>query len=320
MSATRAIVVSEDDPTSERAAVFPPAPKQRAQRGRRVDHPLWFLIPALAVLVIFFFVPTIFNFVYAFTDWSSFKSEIGFVGFDNFVSLFTSGTLLTSLRVTLVYAVLVAIFQNVFGLALALLLERDTRLNRAARVAFFVPVIMSALAVGYIFQALLKPEGALNEILSFLTGTDVTIAWLGDTTWTIVVVALVHAWKWMGLSMLIYLAGLKTISADVLEAARLDGAGWWQTFTHIRFPLLAPAVTFNVATALLGSMNGFDIVQATTEGGPGGTTELLNIFIFRTFGQGLFAQATTMSLVLFLMVTILAFPVIRVLRKREDVL
>jgi multiple sugar transport system permease protein/raffinose/stachyose/melibiose transport system permease protein len=75
-----------------------------------------------------------------------------------------------------------------------------------------------------------------------------------------------------------------------------------------------------VATSLLGSMNGFDIVQATTGGGPGGSTELLNIFIFRTFGQGLFAQATTMSLVLFLTVTIIAFPVVRYLRKREEIL
>lgn len=288
-------------------------------RGGR-DHPLMFLIPALVILVVFFFVPTLFNFIYAFTDWSSFKSAINFTGFDNFESLFSSGTLINALRVTLVYAVLVAIFQNLFGLMLALLLERDTKINRAIRTAFFVPVIMSALAVGYIFQALLKPEGALNSILSFVSGTDVSITWLGDTTWTIVVVALVHSWKWMGLSMLIYLAGLKTISQDVLEAAKIDGSSWWTTFRSIRFPLLAPAVTFNVATALLGSMNGFDIVQATTEGGPGGTTELLNIFIFRTFGQGLFAQATTMSLVLFLAVMILAFPVIRILRKREDVL
>ncbi|MET0885572.1 MAG: sugar ABC transporter permease [Mycetocola sp.] len=289
-------------------------------RRAKQDHPLWFLIPALVVLVVFFFIPTLFNFVYAFTDWSSFKTQINFVGWDNFVSLFSSGELINSLRVTLVYAVLVAVFQNVFGLALALLLERDTTLNRAIRVAFFIPVVMSALAVGYIFQAMLKPEGAVNGIIGFLLGQNVEIAWLGSTTWTIVVVALIHAWKWMGLSMLIYLAGLKTINADILEASRLDGAGWWATFTHIRFPLLAPAVTFNVATALLGSMNGFDIVQATTAGGPGGTTELLNIFIFRTFGQGLFAQATTMSLVLFLMVAILAFPVIRALRKREDVL
>lgn len=274
----------------------------------------------MAVLVVFFFVPSLFNFIYAFTNWSSFKSDIDFVGTENFVDLLSSGTLLNSLRVTLIYAVLVAVFQNLFGLVLALLLERDTRINRAVRVAFFVPVIMSALAVGYIFQALLKPSGALNGILSFITGSDVSIAWLGDTTWTLLVVALIHSWKWMGLSMLIYLAGLKTISGDVLEAAELDGASWWRTFTSIRFPLLAPAVTFNVATSLLGSMNGFDIVQATTEGGPGGTTELLNIFIFRTFGQGLFAQATTMGLVLFLMVALLAFPVIWFLRKREDIL
>ncbi|WP_371741897.1 carbohydrate ABC transporter permease [Herbiconiux sp. VKM Ac-2851] len=317
MSTNRTLLAPE-----RRQSISPPTrtPRRQPSRGRRQDHPLWFLIPAFAVLLVFFFVPTVFNFVYAFTDWSSFKSSIGFIGFDNFVSLFSNGTLVNALRVTLIYAVLVAVFQNVFGLILALLLERDTRLNRTARVLFFIPVIMSALAVGYIFQALLKPEGALNDILSFVTGSDVSIAWLGDTTWTIVVVALVHSWKWMGLSMLIYLAGLKTISADVLEASRLDGASWWQTFRQIRFPLLAPAITFNVATALLGSMNGFDIVQATTEGGPGGTTELLNIFIFRTFGQGLFAQATTMSLVLFLMVAILAFPVIRTLRKREDVL
>jgi raffinose/stachyose/melibiose transport system permease protein len=185
---------------------------------------------------------------------------------------------------------------------------------------FFIPVVMSALAAGYVFQAILKPDGAANAILSALTGQPVTIPWLGDTTWTLVVVALVHAWKWMGLSMLIYLAGLKTISEDVLEAARLDGASAWAAFRHIRFPLLAPALTFNVATALLGSMNGFDIVQATTGGGPARTTELLNIFVFRTFGQGLFAQATTMSLVLFVVVVALAFPVIRTLRKREEVL
>ncbi|HEY8914740.1 sugar ABC transporter permease [Lacisediminihabitans sp.] len=294
------------------------ARSSRTLGGR--NHPAWFLFPALAILIVFFFIPTLFNFIYAFTDWSSFKSAINFVGVENFTSLFTNGSLIQDLRITLIYAVLVALFQNLFGLVLALILEKDTRINRFARVAFFVPVVMSALAVGYIFQALLKPAGALNQILSVVTGQHVTTAWLGSTTWTILVVALIHAWKWMGLSMLIYLAGLKTISEDVIEAARIDGASWWSSLRLIRFPLLAPAITFNVATALLGSMNGFDIVQATTAGGPGGTTELLNIFVFRTFGQGLFAQATTMSLALFLMVAVLAFPVIRFLRKREEVL
>ncbi|MET8867996.1 sugar ABC transporter permease [Nonomuraea sp. NPDC004580] len=288
--------------------------------GRNRTHPMWFLVPAFAILFVFFFLPTLFNFIYAFTDWSSFKSEIRPVGLDNFAALLSDGTLFGALRVTLIYAVLVAVFQNLFGFGLAVLLERDTWLNRAARVVFVIPVLMSALAVGYLFQALLKPDGSLNGLLSALTGQQVEVAWLGSTTWTLVLAAVIHAWKWMGLSMLIYLAGLKSVPEDVAEAARMDGASPWQAFWAVRFPLLAPAITFNVATSLLGSMNGFDIVQALTGGGPARSTEILNIFIYRTFGQGLFAQATTMSLVLFLMVTLLAFPVIRILRKREEIL
>ncbi|MEN3310482.1 MAG: raffinose/stachyose/melibiose transport system permease protein [Micromonosporaceae bacterium] len=286
----------------------------------RHTHPMWFLAPAFAILAVFFFLPTVFNFIYAFTDWSAFKSSINPVGLTNFADLATDGTLFRAIRITLTYAVLVALFQNLFGFALAVLLERDTWLNRAVRILFLIPVLMSALAVGYIFQALLKPDGGVNQILGTVTGRDVHIAWLGSTTWTIVVVAVIHGWKWMGLSMLIYLAGLKTIPQDLTEAADMDGASPWLRFWRIRFPLLAPAVTFNVATALLGSMNGFDIVQATTAGGPARTTEILNIFIYRTFGQGLFAQATTMSLVLFILVVLLAFPVIRMLRRREEVL
>ena len=227
---------------------------------------------------------------------------------------------MADLRITILYAVLVAVFQNLFGFALALLLERDTLLNRIARAAFFIPVIMSALAVGYVFQAVLEPKGAVNSLISFILGRPVEIPWLYNTSWTIVVVSVIHAWKWMGLAMLIFLAGLKTIDGEVLEAARIDGASWFQTLRTIRFPLLAPAITFNVATSLLGSMNSFDIVQATTQGGPGGTTELLNIYIVRAFGQGLFAQATAMSLVLLIMVMVLAFPLIWSLRKREQIL
>lgn len=286
----------------------------------RPVQPWWFLVPAFAVLVTFFLIPTLYNLIYAFTDWSSFKAAIRPVGLDNFRSLLDNGILLTDLRTTLIYAALVALFQNLFGLLLALLLEADTRLNRFGRVMFFVPVVMSALAVGYIFRALLKPTGAVDAFLSTLSGRHIDYAWLADTRWTLLYVALIHSWKWMGLAMLIYLAGLKTIDLDVLEAARIDGATQWQRFWRVRFPLLAPAMTFNVATALLGSMNSFDIVQATTGGGPAQTTEILNIFIYRTFGQGLFAQATTMSLVLLLVIALIAFPTVWLLRRRERVL
>jgi ABC-type sugar transport system permease subunit len=305
------------------ASGAPPTPPGRtATRGRRLrpGQPWWFLAPAFVVLTMFFLVPSVYNLVYAFTDWSSFKTAINPVGLENFRELLSSGVLLADLRTTIIYAALVAVFQNLFGLLLALLLEKDSKLNRFARVMFFIPVIMSALAVGYVFQALLKPTGVVNTVLSAVTGHQVRYAWLADTHWTLLYVALIHSWKWMGLAMLIYLAGLKTINQDVLEAARIDGASAWQTFWSVRFPLLAPAMTFNVATALLGSMNSFDIVQATTGGGPAQTTEILNIFIYRTFGQGLFAQATTMSLVLLVVIAVMAFPTISLLRRRERVL
>ena len=305
----------------ERGAPGDPGRAAKRQQGRRRgDQPWWFLAPAFLVLIVFFLVPTIYNLFYAFTDWSSFKTAINPVGFDNFRQLAGNGLLIDDLRTTIIYAALVALFQNLFGLLLAMLLEADTRLNRFARVMFFIPVIMSALAVGYIFQALLKPTGGLNTSLNAIFGSHIHYAWLADTRWTLLYVALIHSWKWMGLAMLIYLAGLKTINPDVLEASRLDGASAWQTFWHVKYPLLAPAMTFNIATALLGSMNSFDIVQATTGGGPAQTTEILNIFIYRTFGQGLFAQATTMSLVLLLVIAIMAVPTIWLLRRRERVL
>jgi ABC-type sugar transport system permease subunit len=297
-----------------------PGHTARRHTRPRPAQPWWFLAPAFIVLITFFLVPTLYNLIYAFTDWSSFKTAINPAGLDNFRSLLGNGVLLADLRTTLIYAGLVALFQNLFGLLLALLLEADTRLNRFARVMFFIPVIMSALAVGYVFQALLKPTGTVDSLLSAITGNHIRYAWLADTRWTLLYVALIHSWKWMGLAMLIYLAGLKTINPDVLEAARIDGTTPWQRFWWVRFPLLAPAVTFNVATALLGSMNSFDIVQATTGGGPAQTTEILNIFIYRTFGQGLFAQATTMSLVLLLVIALIAFPTIWLLRRRERVL
>ncbi|MBK3573742.1 sugar ABC transporter permease [Streptomyces sp. MBT65] len=291
---------------------------RRTRSRSKANQPWWFALPALAVFGVFFLLPNLLNFVYPFTDWSAFHSQIGFVGLSNFSTILHDGSMARDIRITLEYAVLVAVFQNGFGLALALLLERDTRFNRFFRAVFFLPVLISALAVGYIFRALLAQDGALNSVLSSLAGHHVDTPWLGSTTWTLVVVTLIHGWKWMGLAMLIYLAGLKSMPGDVLEAARIDGAGWWRTFWSVRFPLLAPAVTFNVTTALIGSMNTFDIVQATTGGGPGSETEVFNIYMFRIFGQGLYAQASAMSLVLFLIVVVLAVPVIVGLRRREN--
>ena len=104
----------------------------------RQNYPIRYLLPAYIMLLIFFFVPTILNLIYAFTNWSAYSKTINFVGFSNFIELFKSGNLLRDLRITLIYALLVAIFQNTFGLLLAVFLEEDTRINRFARTMFFI--------------------------------------------------------------------------------------------------------------------------------------------------------------------------------------
>ena len=100
-------------------------PQINAASKAHPTHPIWFIVPAFFFLIIFFIVPTVLNFVYSFTDWSSFKTEVNFSGFSNFTQLFSSGNLVADLRITILYAVLVAVFQNLFGFALALLLCRD---------------------------------------------------------------------------------------------------------------------------------------------------------------------------------------------------
>lgn len=296
-------------------------PKGMSRKRSSHGLPPWrFAAPALVIFSTFVLLPTLLNFGFPFTNWSSYKSEIDFTGLKTFSALAEDGTLVSALRITLVFAFLGALFSNVFGLGLALLLEQDNRANRIVRTAFFIPVLMSALAVGYIFRALLTPDGSVNTAIGAVLGRDVAIPWLSDPTWTIVVIALIHGWKWMGLSMLIYLAGLKTIPHDMLEAARIDGASSGQSFRFVRWPMLAPAVTFNVAASLIGSLNSFDIILATTNGGPASSTAVLPIYIFNVFGQGLYAQAAAMNLLLFLVASALAIPLIVFLRRRERAL
>ncbi|WP_308798203.1 carbohydrate ABC transporter permease [Agromyces silvae] len=282
----------------------------------RGEQALMLALP-LAFFGVFFLVPNVLNLGLAFTDWSSYRDEIQFTGLENFQYLMSTDTLGHGLRVTLTYTVLVVLFQNLLGLGFALALEQSTRANRAIRALIFIPVLISPLAAGYIFRGLLAYDGVYNQILSALTGQEVRIEWLGSVEWTLVIVAAIHAWKFFGLTTLFYIAGLSTVPGELTEAARLDGAGYWQTFFRIKWRMISAAVTINVALAFIGTLNSFEVILATTGGGPARATEVLNIYVFQEFGNGVFGRATAMTLVLFLTVLVLAVPLISFLRRRE---
>jgi raffinose/stachyose/melibiose transport system permease protein len=318
-----------DTTEADRASVVPrlmPAagvlePRQPGRSGKFSTlsgrHQFFLLLVPLVVFATFFILPNLLNFAFSLTNWNSYTDVVKFIGLQNFQVLASNGTLWGDLRTTLIFALLVAIFQNTFGLILALGLEKTTRANGVLRGIFFVPVLLSPLAVGYLFRGLLAYDGPVNTILSVVTGHAVHLPFLSSNTWTLVVVAGVQAWKFFGLTMLIYISGLAAIPEELGEAATLDGAGRWQTFWRIKWRLLAPALTVNITLTLIGSLNAFDVLIATTGGGPGRATEVFNIFVFQQFGNGAFGQSTAMALVLFLTVVVIALPLVSFLRKRE---
>jgi raffinose/stachyose/melibiose transport system permease protein len=145
----------------------------------------------------------------------------------------------------------------------------------------------------------------------------VQISWLGSTTWTLFVIALIQVWKFFGVHMLVYIAALNAVPTELTEAARVEGAGFWTTLWRVRLPLIAPAFTFNVTLTLIGALSTFDLVLATTKGGPGSSSEVMNMLVFEKYGTGAFGFATAISFLLFLVILVAAIPLIAYLRRRE---
>lgn len=291
---------------------------RRSRRGPRGGGWVWFLLPSLVLVGVFFVLPFLLNVPFAFSQWSSYRDEIPFVGFDNFEMLWRNGALGGAIRVTVIYAVIAMTVQNVAALSLALALRETSRINSFFRSVFFLPVLISPLAAGYIWRGIVDPAGPLNgAIARIVPGFD--YAWLGNPNSALFTVAFVDGWKWSGIATLVYIAGLNSIPESLMEAASIDGANAWQRFWHIRFALLAPAFTFNIVTTLVGALSAYDVIAAASGGGPGTSTTTLNVAVQQQFSYGYFGTASTLSITVTLLVVAVAVPLVWWLRKREVV-
>jgi raffinose/stachyose/melibiose transport system permease protein len=266
-----------------------------------------FAVPSVALVAVFFVAPFMLNGWFAFTQWTGFSARITFNGLDNFRLLDQLDLLSHAIRVTIIYAVVVLIVQNTVSLTLALALQKTNAVNSAFRSVFFVPVLISPL----------DPSGPINAFLGAVLPGDVDYAWLGHDLSALITVAAIDAWKWSGLITLVYIAGLNSIPESLIDAAAIDGAGRWRRFWAIKFPLLAPAFTFNVVVTLVGAFSAFDIVFSTTHGGPGNATTLLNVAMYQQYGQSFFGSASALSLVVTVIAVATAVPLITWLRRRE---
>ncbi|KHL04726.1 carbohydrate ABC transporter permease, partial [Sinomonas humi] len=195
-------------------------------------------------------------------------------------------------------------------------LRKTTAVNSLFRSIFFLPVLISPLAAGFIWRAIVDPSGPMNQVIGLVI-PGFNYAWLGHPVSALVTVAFIDGWKWSGIATLVYIAGLNSIPDSLLEAAELDGAGPWKRFWKVSFPLLAPAFTFNIATTLIGALSAYDVIASTTSGGPGNSTTTLNVALQQQFGSSFYGTASSLSLTVTVIVIAITVPLVSWLRRRE---
>ncbi|MGE0327716.1 MAG: carbohydrate ABC transporter permease [Polyangiaceae bacterium] len=249
-------------------------------RPRRAGDPYWMLLPTLLLLAVFFFYPLGFAFFKSFYQWDL-LTEPRYVGFDNYSALIASGDLWSTFATTLIFSLIVVVGAMGLGLGLALLLNRSGALAGFLRAAIFSAYVVSWVSVALLWMWVLDSEnGALSALVRGLGLKP--LDWLGDPKVALYSLAGVTIWKIAGYAMVLYLAGLQDIPESLYEAASLDGAGAWERFKHVTWPLLRPTSAFVGTTSLIASFQVFDVVRVMTQGGPVKST---TVFVYAIYEQ-----------------------------------
>jgi raffinose/stachyose/melibiose transport system permease protein len=278
----------------------------------------WVLaLPAFLGLMLFHFVPVAVGGYFAFTDWDL-LSHANWVGLDNFREIVDDPFARAGLRHTLVLAGCFVVVVNALGLALALALNRTVKSRHLLRALFFAPVALSPIAIAFIWGWIFDQYGVLNQLLDRLGLDSFERGWLGDPQWALVVIFVALVWQYTGLAMVLYLAGLQSISDDIYEATLVDGASNWFRFRKVVLPLLAPAVTVSATMTLIIGLRVFDQVQALTGGGPVDASETLARQVYHNaFYLGHYGYGAALALVLTALITTLAVVQLTLLRANE---
>lgn len=267
-----------------------------SSRKKTVVFGSWiWAFPSLAAVLVIHYIATYIGGTYAFTDFNGI-SDANWVGLDNFARIATDPQTMGAIGNTFFIAIIYFIGVNIIGLGLALSLNRGLKSRYFLRVLMFLPVVLSSLAVSYIFKFIFDYEGPLNQAL-MAVGQE-PVLWLGDANtaiWTIIIVAV---WQNSGLGMVIYLAGLATVPPELEESAAIDGAGVFSRFWHITLPMIQPAIAITTTLSLLTGLRIFDQVVAMTGGGPFGATDTMSTVIYRiTFEYSDFGYGTALATV-----------------------
>ena len=282
-------------------------------------YPWYFAIGALIIYAALYVLPGLVGIGYSFTDWSSYSTEVHFVGLENFRQILGSNeSYMKYIGNTLLFTVVTTVMKTGLALIFALALSKDIKLKNFHRGVMYMPSVLSILIIGLVFTSILNPKtGLLNEFLRTIGMEGLTQKWLTDPKIAFFSVMGVDVWRGTGYIMTILIVGILSISTTYYEAAGIDGAGGWKKFTKITLPLLRPTLAVTVVLNVLYGLKVFDMVYALTNGGPGHTTEVMYTAVFKQFSQGMYAVGTTISSIMFVFMVIIGFFMIRVLTGNE---
>jgi putative chitobiose transport system permease protein len=271
--------------------------------------PYLFLVPALLVLSVVVFWPALQAFRLSFMEYGyAVTQPPTWVGFENFQRLAKDDVFLKTLKNTVLYLVCVVPILAIAPLILAIFVNQKLRGIRWFRVAYYTPVVVSLVVAGIAWQWLYAEKGLLNLSLSSLLGKPITIPWLTSPDWALFSVMAVTVWKGLGYYMVIYLAGLQGLPADLYEAAAIDGSDGWKKHWDITLPLMRPYLFLVSVISAIAATKVFEEVFVMTQGGPRNASKTVVYYVYQSAFDDLdMGYACTIGLVLFLIILLLSF-------------
>ena len=279
------------------------------------------MVIPLLFYICFFLSPSLLGVGYSFTDWSSRSAIDGthFVGLKNYIEIFTSDTDYASgILHTLMFTVVSNIVKLIPALLLAVMLQEGLRGKGIYRTILYLPSILPFVIIGIVFKSIFNfDHGLLNTVLEALNLEFLQQKWLSDLDVVWKSIFGVDAWRGIGYCMTIFLAGLKTIPKSLYEAAKIDGANFWQRLRYITLPMLSGAVMINLVFGITYGLKVFDIVYVLTNGGPGHATEVLTTYSFQLYSTGNYGMSTALNAILLLITAVIGIVVVRTMSKRE---
>lgn len=279
-----------------------------------------FLCPALILFLTIIIVPIFMSMTYSLTEWDGIGKKV-FTGFDNYKELFLTNSdgFWRAVKNSLIFAVGSVFVQLPISLILALILARGVKGERFYVSVYFIPVLISTVVIGQLWMKIYNPQyGLLNTVLRSMGLDKLAGNWLGDTKKVIFAVIVPVLWQYIGYHMLLMYASVRSISEEIFEAARIDGANGIQTALHITIPLMKPILKVCVTFAVVGSLKNFDLVYVMTGGGPAGASQLPSTLMVETiFSRNMYGYGSSMAIFIILECFLFAWLIRKAFRDNE---